>query len=244
MPKIAVFSDVHSNYEALLRVFEDIDKQGVDSIYCLGDLVGYGPQPQECCDLVRERGESVQMVQGNHEQGLINIYYLQGFNQPAKDALRKTREMVTDETYEWLVAHPKSLSEQGCRFVHGVPPNSASEYIWKYEKEMGEVFSRYTEGVCFVGHTHDLMRFTCRDRKASEKLPLNEGELRLDKDTRHLLNIGAVGQPRDGDNSAKYALYDTDAQILTMRFIPYDIKKTADLIRACGLHRGYADRLW
>jgi len=244
MPRLAIFSDPHSNLEALTQVFRDIDTQEIDAIYCLGDLIGYGPEPQECCDLVRSHEPRVSMVQGNHEQGLINIYYLQGFNQPAKDALRKTREMVSDETYEWLVAHPKSLVKHECRFVHGVPPDSASDYLWKYETTMGDIFSRYPEEVCFVGHTHDLMRFSFEAGKASGKLPLPEGDTVLHPDARHIINVGAVGQPRDGNNCAKYAVYDTESRTLTMRFIPYDIKKTAELIRARGFHRGFADRLW
>jgi diadenosine tetraphosphatase ApaH/serine/threonine PP2A family protein phosphatase len=88
------------------------------------------------------------------------------------------------------------------------------------------------------------MRFTYAKGVASPKLPLPEGHTVLEPNARHLLNIGAVGQPRDGDNRAKYALYDTDSRTVTMRFISYDIKKTADLIRALGLHRAFADRLW
>ncbi len=103
---------------------------------------------------------------GNHEQGLINIHYLTAFNQPARDALRKTREMITEGTYQWLVSHPKSLVLHDCRFVHGTPPDSASDYIWKHENHMDAVFTLFSEPICFVGHTHDLVRFTF------EKTPL------------------------------------------------------------------------
>jgi len=241
MTRIAILSDPHSNFEALSQVFKDIDAHNVDEIYCLGDVVGYGPQPQECCDLLRER--EVTLLQGNHEQGLISIHHQCHFNQPACDSLRKTREMITEETYQWLVSHHKSVVAHGCRFVHGTPPDSVNKYIWKYEKSMGEIFARFTEGVCFVGHTHDLMRFTY-DTEASGKLPLHEGDTTLELGMRHVVNVGAVGQPRDGDNHAKYALYDLDSRVLTMRFIDYDIRKTADLIIKHGFHRSFADRLW
>lgn len=241
MTRIAIMSDPHSNLEALTQVIHDIDAQSVDETICLGDAIGYGPQPQECCDLLREK--KVILIQGNHEQGLINIHLSSGFNQPARDALRKTREMITEETYQWLISHPKSLVAHGCRFVHGAPPDSVNEYIWKYEKSMSEIFSRFTEDICFVGHTHDLMRFTY-DGEASKKLPLPEGDTILEPNMRHLVNVGAVGQPRDGNNNAKYALFDTDTRTVTVRFIPYDIQKTADLIRAKGFSRAYADRLF
>ncbi len=240
MSRIAILSDIHSNLEALTQVLKDIDAHDVDEVVCLGDIVGYGPQPQECCDLLRERDISI--VMGNHEQGLINIHYLAGFNQPARDALRKTREMITEETYQWLVSHHKSQVLHGCRFVHGVPPDSVADYLWKYEKSMGDIFARFSEEICFVGHTHDLMRYTLGS-VVSDKLPLAEGATVLEPGLRHLVNIGAVGQPRDGDNRAKYALYDTPTRFLTMRFIPYDVEKTATLISARGFHRGFADRL-
>lgn len=240
MSRLAIISDIHANLEALTQVLRDMDQCAPDALICLGDVIGYGPQPQECCDLLRQR--DVDVVMGNHEQGLINIHYITGFNQPARDALRKTREMITEETYEWLVSHPKSVVRDGCRFVHGTPPDRVSEYLWKYEESMGDIFARFPEKVCFVGHTHDLMRFTY-DGKSSQKLPLPEGETSLDPAYRHLVNVGAVGQPRDGDNRAKYGVFDTETRVLTMRFVPYDIEKTVERIRACGLHRGFADRL-
>ncbi|WP_319470310.1 metallophosphoesterase family protein [uncultured Pseudodesulfovibrio sp.] len=240
MSRIAILSDVHGNLEALTQVLRDLDTLGHDTAVCLGDIVGYGPQPQECCDLLRER--DMHVVMGNHEQGLINIHYLTAFNQPARDALRKTREMITEDTYQWLVSHSKSLVLHDCRFVHGTPPDSASDYIWKHEKHMDAVFALFSEPVCFVGHTHDLVRFTF-ENNAAKKLPLPQGDTTLDPAQRHLVNIGAVGQPRDGDNRAKYAVYDTESHVLTVRYIPYDVEKTARLITAHGFHRGFADRL-
>ena len=240
MTRIAVMSDTHGNYEALKSVLADLASFEVADVYCLGDMVGYGPQPQECADLLRERG--VHCLMGNHEQGLINIHYLRGFNQPAADALRKTREMISEETYQWLVTRPKSVTAHGCRFVHGLPPDSVSEYLYKYKATVASVFAGYPEEICFVGHTHDLMRFTCL-KGVCEELPLPEGETVLEPGMRHLVNIGAVGQPRDGDNRAKYGLFDLDSRVLTMRFVPYDIEKTARLITEHGFHRGFADRL-
>jgi len=241
MTSFAIMSDPHGNLEALTRVFRDVDSRGVDEVFCLGDVVGYGPQPQECAALLRER--SVTLVMGNHEQGLLNSHYLRRFNQPACDALLKTREMLTEGMHAWLVSRPKAAVAHGCRFVHGTPPDDVNEYIWKYEKTMGGIFARFSEDVCFVGHTHDLMRFTF-GQEASGRLPLPEGDTTLEQGMRHVVNVGSVGQPRDGDNRAKYALYDPDSRILTMRFVEYDIRKTADLIIKHGFHRAFADRLW
>jgi diadenosine tetraphosphatase ApaH/serine/threonine PP2A family protein phosphatase len=243
MPRLAIMSDPHANLEALRRVLADAADQGADELYCLGDAIGYGPQPQECCDLLREAG--VTLLMGNHEQGLINIHYLRGFNQPAADALRRTREMIDEATYQWLVTRPKALVAHGCRMVHGTPPDSLTEYIWRHEPDMAGVFGRYPEEFCFVGHTHDLMRFTFRPGiGASRRLPLEPGVTTLEPGARHLVNVGAVGQPRDGDNRAKYVLHDTAARTVTLRRVPYDIARTATLITARGFHQGFADRLW
>ena len=241
MPKIAIMSDIHANFEALRAVLTDLDAQNVSEVYSLGDQIGYGPQPQECVDLLRER--EIKCIMGNHEQGLINIHYLRGFNQPAADALRKTREMITEETYQWLVSRPKSRIAHECRFVHGTPPDSVAEYLWKHRDEMETVFARYTEPICFAGHTHDLERYAYLHGRA-ERLPLPQGDTTLESNKRHLINIGAVGQPRDGDNRAKYGIFDLESRILTLRFVQYDIQKTADLICKHGFHRGFADRLW
>lgn len=241
MTRIALMADIHGNLEALREVLADIDAFGADETYCIGDMVGYGPQPQECVDLLRERG--VQCTMGNHEQGLINIHYLRRFNQPAADALRKTREMISEETYQWLVSRPKSLTVHGCRLVHGLPPDSVNEYLYKYARRMDDVFRWFAEDVCFVGHTHDLIRYAY-GVGVSEERQIDEGEQALEKDARHLVNIGSVGQPRDGDNRAKYVVFEPAARLLTLRCVTYDIKKTADLISKHGFHRAFGDRLW
>lgn len=240
MPRIAIMSDIHGNFEALKAVFQDLDGFDATETFCLGDMVGYGPQPQDCVDLLRARG--VECVMGNHEQGLINIHYLRGFNQPAADALRWTREAITEDAYQWLISRHKSLVAHECRMVHGLPPDSVNEYLWAHFGRMIEVFAGFAEPVCFVGHTHDLQRFTYQGG-VCKKTPFDRGFTELEPDMRHLVNVGAVGQPRDGDNRAKYILYDTEARILELRFVPYDIQKTVDLIRKSGLHRTFGDRL-
>jgi predicted phosphodiesterase len=241
MTRIAIMSDIHGNLEALKAVFRDFDALDAAETYCLGDMVGYGPQPQECVDLLRERG--VECTMGNHEQGLINIYYLRGFNQPAADALRWTREAITEETYQWLISRHKSIVAHGCRMVHGLPPDSVNEYLWSHLKRMAEVFAGFTEPICFVGHTHALKRFTCQGG-VCKGLPFVLGTTKLKPDCRQLVNIGSVGQPRDGDNRAKYVIFDTEKRVLELRAVTYDIQKTVDRIQRCGLHRGFGDRLW
>jgi len=241
MPRIAIMSDVHGNLEALKEVLRDLDGRGATETFCLGDMVGYGPQPQECVDLLRARG--VRCTMGNHEQGLINIHYLRGFNQPAADALRWTREAINEETYRWLTSRHKSIVAHGCRMVHGLPPDSVNEYLWSHLGRMPEVFAGFAEPVCFVGHTHAL-RWISWDGATLEKGPFGRRPLKLQAHRRYILNVGSVGQPRAGDNRAKYVLWDTESDTVRVRCVPYDIAATAEKILALGFPRINADRLW
>ena len=238
----AILSDIHSNFVALEAVLADLARSGgVDQILCLGDIVGYGPQPEECVNRLRELGAD--SVMGNHEQGLININYSQRFNQPARDALRFTRAALSEDNYNWLVSRPKSVVIEGVRFVHGLPPSDVATYLWKYEGRMEDVFRLFSERICVVGHTHDLALYQL-DGDLVEKRAFPQGVSNLSGESRFLINIGSVGQPRDGDNHAKYVLWNCETMDFEVRFVSYDIDKTAELIRSVGLHCAFADRLY
>lgn len=239
---LVILSDVHANLEALVSVAADIRARYPDSaVVSLGDVVGYGPQPDECVDLIREMGAD--SVMGNHEQGLINIIYLQRFNQPAQDALRFTREHLSKENFQWCISRPKALVRDGMRFVHGMPPDSVRTYLWTYAERMADAFVLFSERICFVGHTHEVHCYALAGGTAEEK-KLPEAGLVLDPSARYLINVGAVGQPRGADSRAAYLAYDSGSGRLTCHRVEYDIDKTAQLIRASGLHRAFADRLY
>lgn len=233
-------SDIHGNLEAFRAVLGDIDTLGIERIVNLGDIVGYGPDPQSCADLVRERG--IATVMGNHEQGLINQMYLSRFNPVARDMLLKTRALLDDETVQWLITRPKSLSLDNMRFVHGAPPDLVGEYLWKYSERYGDLMHAFPEHVCFVGHTHEL-RHIVLDRDTSSCHKLCAGTVTLTADAKHIVNAGAVGQPRGNGPDAKYVLYDPASGELEIRFLPYDTQTTAEKIRRAGFHPGLADRI-
>ncbi len=240
--KLAVLSDIHSNLEAFRRVLEDIDNQGVTEIVSLGDNVGYGPEPEAVVALVRERG--IPSVQGNHELGLVRRKDISWFNPTARQALRRTRELVSESSLAWCATLPPYLVRHGCRFVHGFPPDSARLYLFACEDgEVVAAMDRIAERVCFVGHTHDLELVTISGG-AVERAPLPHGPTRLDTTLRYIVNIGSVGQPRDGDNRAKYVLWEPESGLVTVRRVAYDIAVTAEKILALGIPAQYANRLW
>lgn len=238
--RIAVLSDIHGNLEAFRAVLGDIEARGADLVVSLGDVIGYGPDPQACVDLVRSAG--IRTIMGNHEQGLINTMYLARFNPPTRDMLLMTREMLDEETVQWLTTRPKCLTLDGCRFTHGCPPDLVSEYLWKHAGQYSALFDTFDEHCCFVGHTHELLHIH-GDAEDATVDHIGPGSHPVRESERHIINVGAVGQPRGNGPEAKYVIFDRQTKTLEVRFIPYDNLKTAEKIRSHGFNRAFADRL-
>ncbi len=245
--KIGIISDIHANLEACKRVLDDIDLQQPDRVFCCGDSIGYGPEPEAVVQLLRKRG--IPQVLGNHELGCMDRAELAWFNPVARKAIRRTRKMLSRQTLDWINTLPFSLTpwEPGldaCYFVHGAPPDSPRTYLFELEdEELPKLFEHTGERVVFVGHTHELT-LAWWDGKTAGRREMGQGQHELPPDIRYIVNVGSVGQPRDGDNRAKYVLFDPVRRILDVRFIPYDIKATADAILALGFPEQYARRLW
>ncbi len=241
--RFAICSDIHGNLAAFEAVLQDIDAHGVTTIYSLGDNIGYGPEPSRVLSLLRERG--AESVCGNHELGLADPEQAAWFNAHAREALQKTRELLTEDDLSFIKTLPLAMVRHGARMVHGAPPDSALAYLFQFdEHDLAAMFRRLREPLCFVGHTHELEHILW-DGERVRRLPLPERlHMDLGGDRKHIVNVGSVGQPRDGDNRAKYILFDPDTGELALRRIPYDIKKTAEAIVAKGLPKRYADRLW
>lgn len=258
--RIAVISDVHGNLEALQAVLADIDAQGATEILNLGDMVGYGPEPEACVTLLRGRG--VPSVLGNHEFGLAEAQARGFFNPQARKALDRTRQLLSDDSVMYFRTLPRTLEAHGALFVHGCPPGLVSKYLYELDDDaLRETFALYPQRLCFVGHTHELERISFfPDAEPApqagggriEHKRLIKGLTALDSGARHIINIGSVGQPRDGNNKAKYVLWEPDETSagtkadakIELRFVPYDIARTAALIVEKGLPMVYADRLW
>jgi predicted phosphodiesterase len=240
--KSAVISDIHGNLTAFKAVLEDIDRLEIDRVLCLGDNIGYGPEPEEVVRLLRSRG--IPSVMGNHELAVVDEKSLKRFNPTAKQALLQTKSLLSGETLDFIRALPSVFKEDACLFVHGSPPDSINTYLFELSEEnLKAKLQAMEEPLCMVGHTHDLEIVNYHDGKVSWK-PLRPGKFQLNREWKYIINVGSVGQPRDPNNNAKYVVWDQEACILEVRYVAYDIQKTVEKILALGFPRIYADRLW
>jgi diadenosine tetraphosphatase ApaH/serine/threonine PP2A family protein phosphatase len=242
----ALISDIHSNFEALQAVLADIKKHPVEEIYCLGDIVGYGPNPRECVDLVMQ---CKVVLLGNHDQGAM--FDPDGFNPSAERAIFWTRAQLeapgenrqaTERRWEFLAERPRTHREGPYLFVHGSARNPLNEYVFPEDiynqRKMERIFA-LVDRYCFQGHTHVPGIFT-------ENLQFHSPEeidytYRLNG-RKMLCNVGSVGQPRDGDWRACYVLLDGDT--IRYRRVEYDIETTIKKIYAIAdLENFLGDRL-
>lgn len=240
--RLAIISDIHGNLEAFRQVLADIDKSQVDAITSLGDNVGYGPDPEEVVHLVRER--NIPSVMGNHELAVDDPSYLDWMNPSARKSLVLTKQLLSPQTLNYIHGLRPSMIFHESLCVHGCPPDSITTYLYELSRmQFKERFRGMKEKICFVGHTHypQIISFDGEDLAG---LPLFEGKITLQKDHQYIINVGSVGQPRDGNNNAKYVIWDTSPGTIEMRFIPYDIAATASKILELGFPEFNATRLW
>lgn len=243
----AIISDIHGNLEALQAVLEDIKKQNVDEgIYCLGDVIGYGPNPRECIDLVMN---CKLVLLGNHDQGAL--FDPDGFNPAAERAIMWTRSQlelasesrqVREKRWEFLAERPRSFREPGNLYVHGSARNPLNEYVFPEDvynqRKMEKIFA-LVERYCFQGHTHVPGIFT-ENLQFLTPDDVN-GVYKLDG-RKMLCNVGSVGQPRDMNAKACYVLY--DGETIQYRRVEYDFEKTIQKIYAIeDLDNFLGDRL-
>jgi len=244
----ALISDIHSNIEALSAVLRDIRSRGVQDVICLGDVIGYGPCPKECVDIASKLRLC---LLGNHEEAVLHVVQAQGFNRKASSAVRWTAEQfdmlgsekqANAERWNFLGALPRRYESNGVLLVHGSPCDSTREYIHisdvRNPNKMARVFER-VDHVCFVGHTHVPGAWT-EDLNYYRPADI---EYVFEIDERKVVfNVGSVGQPRDYDNRACYALFDGES-VRWVR-VPYDFEKTRQRIHAIDmLDNSLGDRL-
>jgi len=243
----AIISDIHSNLEALDAVLADVAQQKVEEIYCLGDVVGYGPNPRECVDRVMD---CKIVILGNHDQGAM--FDPEGFNASAERAIFWTRAQLEspnerrdlkERRWEFLAERPRSIRENGYLYVHGSARNPLNEYVFPEDiynqRKMERIFA-LVDRYCFQGHTHVPGVFT--ENLQFQSPTEMEGVYKLDG-RKTLCNVGSVGQPRDGDWRACYILLDKDDTIRYRR-VEYDIDTTVKKIYAVPeLENFLGDRL-
>jgi predicted phosphodiesterase len=236
--RVAVISDVHSNLAGLEAVLAEIDADPPDEIWCLGDVVGYGPRPNECCELVEDRAAIC--LGGNHDLAIRGTIDLDEFSGDAAVAARWTRVVLTERSQRFL----ETLAPVGERHEVALYHGSARDPIWEYvlsDEAAAATLVLSPHPVVLVGHSHVALEVAWEEDILSGGLAAAGTQTRLDG--RVLLNPGSVGQPRDGDRRASYLVLDLGAGTAAFRRVEYDIERTQAEMRAEGLPEGLAARL-
>ncbi len=230
--RYAILADIHANLEALNAVLNDIKTKGaVDEIWCLGDIVGYGPDPSECIRLLRKL--RAVCVVGNHDLGAVGKIDLSYFNPAAAEACEWTGLQLDGVDILYLQELPKTVQKGDFLLVHGSPSSQIFEYILTTDSAARN-FTAFGERYCLVGHTHMPSVFMQEQRRVVPIELTPDTWLTLDE-TRMILNPGAVGQPRDGDPRASYAIFDSKDNRFYLYRVPYNIRATQDKMAKAGL---------
>ena len=240
--RYAILGDVHANLSALEAVLADLDDCDVDRVLQVGDVVGYGAAPREVLALMREI-EAV-VVKGNHDAACVDEIDTRFFNPNARAAVDFTKAALTREELAWLEALPLVAFEEHCTMAHGtLSAPERFDYIQSTE-DADPSLDQLESGVCFLGHTHVPVSILRLEDAPEETCYTIDREVDLSIATKALINVGAVGQPRDEDPRACYALWDSDSGKLSLRRVEYDIEREADRILRAGLPQILADRLF
>lgn len=238
--RYAVISDVHANLEALEVVLADAEARRPDALICLGDFVGYGPDPVACVERLRDRLAGA--VVGNHDRAAVEQIDIADFNPYASAAIVWTREQLTEEVRRFLRELPERLERSGFLGVHGSPREPVDEYIIDAAVAR-ESFEAAHFHLCLVGHTHVPGIFV-HDGERVTAAPFVPGQpLGLAATSRYILNVGSVGQPRDGDPRASYLWLDEGAASATLVRLEYPVAKTQEKMAASGLPDLLVERL-
>jgi predicted phosphodiesterase len=251
--RIGIFSDTHSNLEALTAVLGAFKHESVDKLVCLGDTVGYGASPNECCDLVRE--VSAFTILGNHDAAVAGRMDYSYYYDAARQALDLHASMLSPDNMKWLQGLPYEVREGGpesangapkdhiISFCHGSPINIEEfEYIFAPEQAARCLpeWDRLGD-VTFIGHSHLCKSFALGNDDVHEvvaqKFELRPGH-------KYIISVGSVGQPRDYDNRASYTVYDTDQRVFEFKRVAYDIDSAAQKIFGAKLERNFGNRLF
>lgn len=239
--RTAVISDIHANLEALETVLGRVAELNVDELVCLGDIVGYNANPNECLDIIRR--EKILCVTGNHDVAACGLEEPDGFNPLARAAIFWTREHLTEENRQFLLRLPREKRVRDLFLFHG-SIHDTNRYILFHNDAVDNF--RLLAGLAgevrlgFFGHTHVSLAFSEQQGDVSrERSP----ELSLSSENRYLINPGSVGQPRDGDPRAAFLVYDSSERRIVFHRVEYDIRKCRDKIIRAGLPPRLAERL-
>jgi predicted phosphodiesterase len=244
--RYAVISDIHANLEAFQDVLDDLSRQDVQKVVCLGDIVGYYANPNECAELCRSRG--FLCVRGNHDDAVVGACGIEDFNPVAQDALVWTERHLSDSNKAWLKQLPEqALVDDLFLAVHG-SPSHPYDYIFSPADASFtfDVLASQHPGlyICFFGHTHQRALYSDDGKTILEPVDQNQAsEISLQEGRLYLINPGSIGQARDGNPGASYLVYDRGSNTVTYRHVPYDFNLTREKVAQAGLPALLGERL-
>lgn len=228
--RLAIFSDIHSNLEALTAAEHLLPTLHIDEIICLGDIIGYGADPNPCIDYIRTHSKLV--VRGNHDAAVVQPSLLNFFSRRAAEAVRWTIGRLTPANFEYLASLPLLATAYNCTFVHSSPFQPQE---WTYitdPRQTSGLFSSFSTPICFIGHTHIPAIFS----EGIMAFSINRGK-------KFLVNPGSIGQPRDGNPDLSFGILDTERWTFDCIRSPYDIRTAAKKIIDAGLPPALGERL-
>ncbi len=239
--RYALLGDIHGNTEALTVILNSIKEQQIDKIICLGDVVGYGAEPVQCLNMIRDLNCDV--IAGNHDWAAVGKLSIDMFNAYAKAAALWTREQLTPDQKEWLANLPLTITYEHCAVAHGTfhQPEAFNYIQTVFDAQQSfEALNKMGARLGFLGHSHVPVGFFDTDPITYTLDP----EMPVDADLAMIVNAGSVGQPRDENNKASFAVFDTTTAAVTINRLEYDIDAAANKIRAVGLPEILAARLY
>jgi len=236
--RYGILSDIHGNFEALQTVIGLYRDESVENFLCLGDIVGYGANPKECIDIIREL--KAVCIAGNHDwavSGKLDPVY---FNPVAKEAVLWTQKQLSSEDIDFLNNLGLVFKNDDLILAHGT---LSEPEFFRYTIHMSDAMKTFhlmDRPICFVGHSHAPNIFIQKDKEAQRE---NTLKIKVDPECKYIINVGSVGQPRDGNPMAAYGIYDTDTRIVEVKRASYDIKTAQEKILKVGLPASLAIRL-
>ncbi len=235
--KYAIISDVHANLEAVNACFNEIEKLRVDRVICLGDLVDYCAEPNEVTELIKKNCDAV--ILGNHDEAQFRFEMIDRYTENARLSSIHTRSVLKPEHTRYFKTLPYTHSENDLLFVHASPLDPP---VYKYllnEETADSNFKSFSEKVCFIGHSHKPLLFELSPARIKLTSPG-----KLDKNNRYIINVGSVGQPRDGNPKLSFGFFDTDSFTYENIRVEYDIRSASEKIKKEGLPLELSERLF
>ena len=237
--RYGLISDIHGNLEAFQAVIDALSKDRIDEYLCIGDGVGYGADPQSCIRRIKSLKPKV-LIAGNHEWGVTGLLDLEYFNESAKKAILWTKALLNQDEIDYLKSFGLVYEGEALTLVHGTLESPERfHYIFNIDDAHPTINLMRTR-LCFVGHTHRPGIFSYDNGKITH---LMEMEVKIESDKKYIINIGSIGQPRDGDPRASYAIYDDEEKTVKIKRLEYDIKTAEGKILKKGLPANVAYRL-